>query len=418
MYTDEIFAKDFTSSQILAAIKRFIQLVRKILRNRHTPSIKIVDGQDYIWEDNLVEPQMILCQEGCHLYQDHAGGEILEFHCDMAILYMIGHPSVACDSREEVSVVPKQRRAITLDALRIARQCATEKPGTYTKRFDAIRGSIRSEIVYRGKHNNRFFSTAVCRDSMSRNFGVDAIEKYGGKLSQKDIDYPFSKTARSTFHEREGGKREDSTEMYQQTVFDEMSINGIEDTLAKYNQFLHEDLAFSDDDSIDRRLMKEHWKKIENWFAAAGPLLQGQVRAEIEKYMPKKRREDPRKSVAKSDYDEIVKMMNSHVEKNGSAVGMRFLVVRKDQTYKGDTLSGYPVLHRILEQSTAKEPNLNNLLKIAFKTRQEQLVDSNVAFKIYNTKRDKKTLLNIFKEVGGPPKELALVEVISKEVPT
>jgi len=245
----KIFTAPSSPEHIALGQSNFRESLRPYAQNSKKYSITLADAQAWIWK-SLVRPQMVLCELGFEHVDTLLGGEIIAFRKDNALVFLHGHLSIVCDSREEIAIVDRQRRAVSVDALRIARQRAVGDNSP--KRFDAIVGSIYAEISDVGWHGSRRFGAAICRDTMS---SKDAIAAFGGPTQTgltpaNDINYPTSNSARY---------RADGEQWTMQRFTDEISQRGIEAAVRSYHSYM---------EANNLRLghQRRRWREVIEWY--------------------------------------------------------------------------------------------------------------------------------------------------------
>eukprot|EP00984_Skeletonema_dohrnii_P039044 scaffold42974_cov172-Skeletonema_dohrnii-CCMP3373.AAC.1 len=245
----KIFTAPSSPEHIALGESNFRESLRPYAQNSKKYSITLADAQDWIW-NSLVGPQMVLCELGFEHVDTLLGGEIIAFRKDNALVFLHGHLSLVCESREEIAIAKRQRRAVSVDALRIARQRAVGDNSP--KRFDAIVGSIYAEISDVGWHGSRRFGAAICRDTMS---SKDAIAAFGGPTRTgltpaNDINYPTSNLARYGA---------DSEQWTMQRFTDDISQRGIESAVRSYHSYMEAN-------NWNMHTQRARWREVIEWY--------------------------------------------------------------------------------------------------------------------------------------------------------
>ena len=322
----QIFAQPETEDQLELALYNFRRNIQPFASNSHMRSFVAVDAQHYLFK-TLIPPQMELCRMGYEKRKTFLGGEIILFRKGQSFVWLIGHPAVVCDSQDEINPLQRQRRAVAMDALRLARQRAINERPQYE--YAAIQGSIIAEISDKGWHGSLKFGAAICRDTMTDTFGVDALSTFGGPehhgMTPDNIHHPTSIEART--------RREGSSLVTMQRFTDELSQRGIQDTVDWLDEYMRNNNWWNS--SIHRK-----WKAVISWYQCHEEL-QDQLTAVI-RALPSGGDQGPR-SISIARNDELRAAIRAYYNQHASIENFRFFIVKKGESFNGADFHGVGV---------------------------------------------------------------------------
>ena len=330
---EEIFAVPTSPEQKAIGLSNFRGYLRTYSDKSESRAFILLDSQDYLFTD-ITNPQIELCKLGFTKVTELLGGHIIVFQKQNVLVILHGHPALACDSRPEIPYQTRQTMATVIDALRIGRQRAVGE--TVEPSFDAIRGSLFAEISDRGWHGNKKFGAAICRDMM---FSGDAIDVFGGGTTQNDIYLPLQ--AQSAVHE-------DEHNWTMQRFTDSISQLGIESTVRMYHEF-----------QLPSKHIHDQWKRVLSWY---------QGHAELHRQVEKSVRalpsggDVPRRQASDIIYREVREVIAKHIQSGENHNDLKFLFVRKGQTYDGDKFNGVTVYN--LFTQTNEGSNLGTIVSV------------------------------------------------------
>ncbi len=320
-----IFAQPETDDELELALYNFRRHIQPYAWNSHMRSFVVVDAQHYLFK-SLIPPQMELCRMGYEKRKTFLGGEIILFRKGQSLVWLIGHPALVCDSQDDVLVEKRQRRAVAMDALRLARQRAiNERP---QNEYAAIRGSIIAEISDRGWHGSLRFGAALCRDTMTDTFGVDALSTFGGPthtgMTPDNIHYPTSRAARD---------REVNPKISMQRFTDELSQGGIESTVDWLDEYMQ-------NNNWPNHSIYRKWRSVISWYQCHEDL-QGQLTAVI-RALPSGGDQAPLGiSIARND--ELRAAIRAYFDQHRSIESFRFFLVKNGESFNGADFRGVGV---------------------------------------------------------------------------
>jgi predicted GIY-YIG superfamily endonuclease len=337
---EQIFTPPNSTEHLGIAISNFWNFLRPYAQNSLRHSFGLVDTQDFAFE-SLVEPQMILCELGFEHVITLLGGEIIVFRKDNAFVLLHGHPANVCDSRREFPFTRSQRRAVAIDALRIARQRAVGDNAP--RRFGAILGSLFREIFVAGHHGSRKFAAALCRDNM---YEGDAIDAFGGGLTPADVNHPTSKSA------RDNPVIQDRTIWTMQRVTDTISQIGVTDAV----QLMHLHWQARGVEISDQQIA---WRNVLNWFQGNNAL-RLQIRAAARE-LPSGG-DEPRQRASMDVNDALRTAITEYNNQEGKLLAnFRVFFVKKGKTFAASEHAGLKVFN--LSTESSKNRKISAMLK-------------------------------------------------------
>ena len=333
---EKIFDHDYTEAEMAGGLLKFQDFLNRNGADSESPRLLLVDTQDFMFDD-LIEPQMQMCEMGYKFVESFLGGEIILFRKDKVLALLHGHPANACDSRENFPILDRQRRALTMDTMRMTRQRAVGD--TSPRRYDSLRGSIFAEISDRGLHGSKLFGAAICRDTMTKPDGVDAIELFGGGLTPpNNIHYPTSRAARRA-------EPIDSDEHWNMQRFtDQISQTGVNDAVL----LLHARLERQDTGTVQRK-----WRQVIDWYQG-NSVLQAQVRTVV-RSLPGGGDVPPHRASMDGN-TALENAITQHHSEHGTSRTFYFWIVKsfnRDEPYTGgDSFAGAQVFNLFTATNT------------------------------------------------------------------
>ena len=210
----QIYSKDYTTKQKDEADERVCKFVRdsgfKKAISAKQYSVSFLEAQSWLYDGKLVEVQNMLHRFSYHHIKTLKGGELIIWRKEDALMVIVGHPSLAGDSRVEIPLIKSQRRGASVSAISnfikyLKGELAVEDDGSDEIRGYndlAVWGTTVSEQILKSLHGPKIYSALAYRDSLLFNEipPISALSTYEGHLSA-GMDDDESDTSSETLND-------------------------------------------------------------------------------------------------------------------------------------------------------------------------------------------------------------------------